>query len=203
MSRARHRRAGNSGGRNRDHKTNQHTWRKATMKCYWTMTKATTKTTKQLTPQIGLACVEEKSCHLLHAFCHGSILTPCGRDRDSYPRCCFRTRTGLRDSNKRDSGVGEGRGGKSHGRMRISEAIKDTSSICFLHGDVFDVFNVGCNFHRRPSHDVFGIELYHNSDDLCNDELWGHVQIIVWLSQVTGRLLSQVHTMCHSKTRLL
>ena len=29
----------------------------------------------------------------------------------------------MRDSIKRDSGVGEGRGEKSHGRLRVSEAM--------------------------------------------------------------------------------
>ena len=128
LSHARHRPAGNIGGRIRDDKTSRRSWRKATTKRMWTMTKATTKITKKLTRQIVLEYVDETSCHFLHAFCHGSILTPC----ECVCNSCCDIASGFRDSNKRSSSAGEGRGKRSHGRLRISEAKKGTSLICFF-----------------------------------------------------------------------
>ena len=168
LSRARHRPVGNIGGRTRDDKRSRRSRRKATTKRNWTTTKAPTKTTKKLTRQIVLEYMDEMSCHFLHAFCHGSILTHCGCVCNSYRDIV----SGFRDSNKGGSSAGEGRGKRSNGRLRISEAMKGTSLFCFsLHTDAFDLLNVGFNFHSRPSHDVFGIGLCQKSDDCCHDEL--------------------------------
>ena len=76
-------------------------------------------------------------------------------------------------SSRHGSSAGEGRGKRSNGWLRISKAMKGTSSIFFLHTDAFDVLNVGFNFHSQPSHDFFGIGLCQKSDDFCHDELLG------------------------------
>ena len=106
---------------------------------------------KKSTRQTVLAYVDETSCYFLHAFCNSSILTSFGFACSTYPGVA----SGLRDFIKRGSGVGEGRGERSDGWLRIFEAMKDTSSsFCLLHTDALDVFNVGFDFHSRPLHSI-------------------------------------------------